>query len=657
MVLERRRPPRRTRYQVREAACQRPTPHTPSASGFSSGYRTNQGLAARARVIPAWTPRLGAAIIRLRPGFLADFSCLIRGAVVAAGQYDAFRVLRSGGVSGAVSVARGPGAVASASRQASDLAIDVLQAGGNAFDAAFSLAFSLCLYHPQAGNIGGGGYVLFCKAGDDPGAFDYREQAPRAARREAFLLQDGTADPDLTAYGPASVCVPGTVKAFFELHRRFGVLSARDLLHGIARRCEEGALVTQYEADCLNRLGPRLAASPEARRLYVRPRPFVVGDLLPNPGLARTLDLLSVEGDAAFYRGAIAESIVSDLSANGGFVAAEDLADYAIREVQPISMEVAGQRVWTVPPEAGGGLLLEILGILDRDETRQIPRDSPRIHHLLAQACKIAFIDRLDWHGDIPEAAGILSEKLGRNALDARFACLDLLRDIPTDVLANRIRLLGSDVLNQAPQAGPGAASGPSGKNTTHFAVVDAQGNAVSNSYTLNLRYGSKWAVDGAGFLLNGSIDSFSFAEGACNYYGVPGSAPNRFRPGARPASNMAPVLVTAGGQVRMALGTPGGPTIPTALAGVLFAILSHGVPPDQAVRAGRLHQQGWPDVLSHEPGFDRPDLLTALAAMGYPLKDKQETIADVHGVFRDGDSWLAVSDLRREGAAAAIQG
>jgi len=445
----------------------------------------------------------------------------------------------SGRNPGQVSTAQGKGAVASASRQASELAIAVLQDGGNAFDAAFALAFSLCIYHPQAGNIGGGGYLLFQEKGAQPKVFSYREQAPMGARREAFLLPDGTPDPDKTAFGPASVCVPGTVKAFFALQKRYGKLKAKDLLLAIARRAEAGASVTQYEADCLNRLAPKLAASPEARRIYVRPVPYQAGDLLTNAPLARTFERLAREGEAAFYRGRIAEQIVADLAANGGFVSAEDLAGYSFRELDPIGIELAGKRVWTVPPEAGGAMLLEILSILDRPSVSRHGHGSPAYHHHLAQACKMAFIDRLDYMGDLPLAGNpVYRELLTRAYGESLFELIDPARDTPTDALAGRMR------------AGRTGAGRDPGKNTTHFAIIDAEGNAVSNSYTMNLRYGSKWAVAGAGFLLNGSVDSFSFVEGQENYYGVIGNRANRFEPGKRPASNMAPVLVTGPGGV-----------------------------------------------------------------------------------------------------------
>jgi len=559
--------------------------------------------------------------------------------------YNSFRITMAARAAGQVSTARGRGAVASASSQASELAAAVLQDGGNAFDAAFALAFALCIYHPQAGNLGGGGYLLFQERGAGPKVFSYREQAPAAARREDFLLADGTPDPDKTAFGPASVCVPGTVKAFFELQKRYGKLKAKDLLLEIARRAEAGACLTQYEADCLNRLAPRLAVSPEAKRIYVRPEPFQAGDSLPNAALAGTLGILAREGEGAFYRGRIAEQMLADLGANGGFVSAEDLAGYQFREPEPIAIELQGRTVWTVPPEAGGAMLLEMLNILDRPDFCAWPLGSPGYHHHLAQAAKMAFIDRLDYMGDLPLGDNpTYRNLLTRDYGDRLFALIDPARDTATDLLAGRIR------------AGRRAEPHDAGLNTTHFAVIDAEGNAVSNSYTMNLRYGSKWAVAGAGFLLNGSIDSFAFTLGKENYYGVLGNQANLFAPGKRPASNMAPVLVTGAGGVEAVLGTPGGPTIPTSLANILMATLVHGQDPAQAVAAGRLHHQGWPDTLAHEPGFDRPELLAALAGMGYPTKDKHELIADVQGVWRAGAECLAVSDYRREGKALAVR-
>nr|WP_320131643.1 gamma-glutamyltransferase family protein [uncultured Holophaga sp.] len=554
--------------------------------------------------------------------------------------YGDFRVATSSKGPRTLSMATGRGAVASVSRDASTLAIAVMEDGGNAFDAAFALAFSLAVFHPQAGNIGGGGYLVFREKGAAPRAYNFREQAPLKARREDYLLADGNPDPDRTAFGPASVCAPGTVRAFFLLQQRHGRLKAADLLSAIARRAREGAVATQYECECLNRLAPKLSVSPESRRNYVRDTPWKAGELMFNPNLADTLEILAKEGPDAFYRGRIAEQILHDLSRNGGLLSWEDLAGYEVRESAPIGLEVGGRQVWTVPPEGGGAMVLEILNILDQPGFRALEWGSPAYHHHVAQAWKMAFIHRGDYLGDIPLSGDPVYQGLLQRESGARlFSLINPHRDIPSDELA---ALMG---------AGQGE-DGAKGRNTTHFAVIDAEGNAVSSSYTMNLRYGSKWSVAGAGFLLNGSIDSFSFAEGKENYFGVVGSRPNLFAPGKRPASNMAPLLVTAGGEVEAVLGTPGGPTIPTTMGEILAALLLHGRDPREVLGLSRMHHQAWPDKLSHEPGFDRPELLEALVDLGYTVKDKNELVSDVHGVFRDGEGCLAISDYRREGVA-----
>lgn len=552
----------------------------------------------------------------------------------------------SGAEAGAISTASGRGAVASAHAFASQLAIDALSDGGNAFDAAFALAFGLCVSHPQAGNIGGGGYLVYREGQAMPRAISFREQAPRAATREAFLLADGSPDPDKTAFGPLSVCVPGTVKAFFHLHAQRGRLKTADILSTIADRAAKGAVVTKYEADCLNRLGPKLAQSPEARKHYVKDVPWKSGDLLFNPNLEKTLRVLAKEGEAAFYRDRIADQIIADLSANGGCMAWEDLATYEVRETPALSLPVGGRRVWTVPPEGGGAMLLEILGLLDREAFRRTTPFSADWHHLVAQACKLAFIGRREYLGDVSTVGNAAFEGIfNPDELARRFAALDLQRDIPTDELARRIGAGKTDDKD-------------SGKNTTHFAVIDAEGNAVSCSYTMNLRYGSKWAIAEAGFLVNGSMDSFSFVEGRENYFGVVGSKPNLFAPGKRPCSNMAPTLVTKSTHgsdfTEMAVGTPGGPTIPTTLGAILAALLIHGVDAEEAIKLHRLHHQGWPDKLAFEAGFPDQALLDELAQRGYTLKDKQELISDIEGVFATDRGYTAISDWRREGKAMA---
>ncbi|MBN2324788.1 MAG: gamma-glutamyltransferase [Spirochaetes bacterium] len=564
--------------------------------------------------------------------------------------YDDFRMSIDKAPSGEMSVARGSrGAVASVSQEASLLAIEALKDGGNAFDAAFALAFALSVCHPQAGNIGGGGYCIFRPRGaSSPLVLNYRERAPLSVRRETYF-ESGTVDPEKTAFGPLSICVPGTVKAWFTLQKRWGRLSAKDMLLSVADLARKGVRLTEYQACCLNRLRPKLERSPESKAVYVkRGGSFERGDTLANPHLARTLETLASEGERAFYEGRIAEQIAREMETHGGLLTAEDLKSYEVDEVYPLKADVAGTEVWSVPPEGGGAVLIEIVQILDRDEFLKTELFSPRYYHYLAQACKMSFIDRFYYLGEID--AGLhpaFGAVLDRAYTERLFQLITDAKDIPSSEL-ERIMHRGKEELFGDRKWAEG-----SGGETTHFSVMDSEGNTVSNSYTLNLRYGSKWSVTDAGFLLNGSMDAFSFEEGKPNYFGVIGNRDNLLLPKRRPASNMSPVIVTRGKEIVMALGTPGGPTIQSTLAAVILLILCKTAP-DAAVKSARIHHQGYPNVLYKEQDGLSKKTVGTLAGYGYKVEDKSEPIGDVHGIFREADGLMAVSDHRREGYAAA---
>lgn len=565
-------------------------------------------------------------------------------------KYDQFRLQILKARKTKPSSAFGRGAVSSVSREATLFALDVLKNGGNAFDAAFALAFSLTIYHPQAGNIGGGGYLLYKpKNASQPSVLNYREIAPGAAKREHFLDENGLANPEVTAFGPRSICVPGTVRAFFNLHRSYGVLRSKDILCSLSRRAREGGRVTAYEAQCLNRLREKLSHSPESRNIYMKENgQFQEGDNLPNPNLARTFEIMAEEGEGTFYEGRIAEQIERDITDNGGFITVEDLKNYELREPDPIATELKGCTVWTVPPEGGGAILIEILNILNRGSFFRLQPFTPEYYHHLAQAYKIAFIDRMYYQGDTGlEQNQVYCDIFKKEASDRSFACIEKERNTKTEVLLQRLHGHNLAALYRGEI--------PGGFHTTHFSIIDREGNAVSNSYTLNLRYGSKWSVKGRGFLLNGSIDSFSFQPGEPNYFGLLGNRANLFAAGKRPASNMCPILVTRGKEIEMILGCPGGPAIPTTLSMILLSVLGSGVDPLDAVREGRIHHQGWPDVLYRERDKALARRLHPLKGKGYKIEQKNEPIGDVHAVFRRGDGYLTVSDNRREGHAAAI--
>jgi len=544
-----------------------------------------------------------------------------------------------------VCIAKGKGAVASVSRNATDLAINILKDGGNAFDAAFALAFSLTIYHPQAGNIGGGGYLVFKeKDSKIPGVINYREIAPSMARREYFIAEDGSADPEKTAFGPLSICVPGTVKAFFHLQKEYGLMNSKDILLKLASLAREGYPVTAYQAACLNRLSQKLSFSPESYKLYVKKEgKFIKGDLLTNEDLASTFEVLARDGEKAFYRGLIAEKIEKDITSNGGFLTAKDLENYSIKEVKPIYGEIMGKKVWTVPPEGGGAILVEILNILDREQFYKLNPLSGDFFHYLSQASKMAFIDRQFYQGDVNLKDNITYNSIFNHSYcDFLFKLIDSQRDIKTESLMEKMGRSKKQVFPDR------------NSQTTHFCVVDKDGNAISNSYTLNLRYGSKWSIQDAGFLMNGSIDAFSFTPGKPNYFGVIGNDANLFSVCKRPASNMAPVIVIDDEKKMMLLGTPGGPAIPTTLAIILMAFYN-GVAFPEAVKTGRVHHQALPDRLMKEIKGLPEKVIEELIMKGYEIKDKDELIGDVHGILVTEDGCIAVSDFRREGYASAI--
>jgi len=560
--------------------------------------------------------------------------------------YDSFRIALDKSEKGYVHVAKGKGAVASVSKKATEIAIDILKNGGNAFDASFALAFALAVCHPQAGNIGGGGYLLFKENRSlRPTVINYREKSPSESNLKYYIDRNGNPNPDTTTFGPKSVGVPGTVKAFFWLQKNYGALKSKDILLKLKELAEIGCEITQYQAECFNRLLPKLSVSPESKKIYAKPdRKLKAGDRLPNPDLAKTFAILAKEGEKAFYEGSIAEKIEEDITKNGGFVTVKDLKNYTIKISDPIFTEIDGKIVWTIPPEGGGAILIEIINILNNSDFYRIRPFSAEYYHYLAQAFKMAFIDRYFYIGDAElKDNKTYSNIFNLNYTDHLFNLILKDRDTKTNDFLMLMHGIDSDKIDNS-----------RANETTHFSVIDSDGNAVSNSYTLNLRYGSKWSVDGLGFLLNGSIDAFSFNPGRPNYFGVIGNRENIFKPNKRPASNMAPFIVTDGKDVEMIAGTPGGPKIPTTLAMIILTIIGHHLDPEEVIRRERIHHQAWPDIFYKEDILLNKNIIEALKAKGYRIESKAEPIGDVHGIFKIEDGFIAVSDYRREGYSLA---
>ncbi len=559
--------------------------------------------------------------------------------------YDSYRVNLF--VSGSCSVSKGRAVVSSVSRWATQFGISLLKSGGNAFDAAFGVGLSLSLFHPQAGNIGGGGYALLFKADSGKPIFiNYREKAPISIDINSYFKADGTLDPEKSSFGPTSICVPGSVKAFFYMHKRYGKLPSKDILREIADLSLEGYPLTKYQVECLNRLSPKLSFSPESKRIYVKDTEYKEGDIFVNKNLAKTFELLAEYGEDSFYRGEIADAMVRDISTNGGFLSSEDLANYEIKIEEPIYTEIGGKKVWTVPPEGGGAVLINLLNILDNDDFKNIGYGTGEYYHRLAQALKISFINRYAYLGDVDYKSNSEYRRIFDKDQWYRVYRKFLSRDVSRSYWIDRFFKNNRDIQQVRDY------------NTTHFSIIDDEGNAVSNSYTLNLRYGSKWSIDGYGFLMNGSIDAFSFKQGVKNYFGILGNRANLVSPGKRPASSMAPVIVTDKNGVFGLIGTPGGPTIPSTIFNVLWPLINNfDISPEKAVSSGRIHHQAWPDELYLEKDKFPASFAEEMARRGYRIEFKNEPIGDVHAVFRSSEEgvYTGISDYRREGMSMAI--
>jgi len=579
--------------------------------------------------------------------------------------YDELRLKHSVSSNRELSSAYGKYGIASVSKQATVFGLRVLSNGGNAFDAAFALAFALAFYHPQAGNIGGGGYLLYKRADSPaPEIINYREVAPGGVKIENYIKKNGEVDQEATSFGPSSVCVPGTVKCFCLIQKEYGILDQAYILKELVKEMENGAVITRYQANCLNRLSKKLAVCEESRKHYVKEGgSFREGDKLYNKELIETYQRIAEHGCEDFYSGKIAEIIEEDISSNGGFVTVDDLKKYELKMVEPIFAEFKDFRIWSVPPEGGGSILIDIINQLNNPTFYSIDVFGPEFYAGIAEASKVAFSRRLNYHGDVDiTGSEIYNLIFDRKEAEKKFIenILPKIKALKSNKLLKGNGFSGSekeDTNDHSIGDTSGRFNGvPSNKGeTTHFTIIDKWGNVVSNSYTLNLRYGSKWSVRGTGFLMNGSMDAFTFIPGKPNYFNVIGSRYNLLAPNKRPASNMSPVIITGkDAEVVAALGTPGGPAIQTTLATVILSYLLRN-DALRSVSESRAHHQGYPDILYWEEGFDG-DKLRILEKMGYNLKKKDEPAGDVHGAFRSENGYLFISDYRREGFANSVK-
>jgi gamma-glutamyltranspeptidase/glutathione hydrolase len=505
------------------------------------------------------------------------------------------------------------GMVASIHELASQTGIQIMQAGGNAVDAAVATGFALAVVHPQAGNLGGGGFMLIRMADGSTHFIDYREKAPGKATADMYLDAEGNVVPNESLVGYRSIGVPGSVAGMVYAQKKYGKLPLERVMAPAIRLAREGFALAWEDAQDLR--DEDLARFPESRRIFQRDGKYYdAGDILCQPELAKTLERIQQNPDD-FYRGDLAREIAAAIQKGGGLITAQDLANYEVKEREPIRGTYRGYEVISAPPPSSGGVaLMEILNILEGYDLGKYGNRSADAIHLISEAFRRAFFDRAEFLGDpdfskIP-VAQLIDKKYGsawRESINPEHASVS--KDLKRPGIFNE--------LERYARLRPPLSSGLEPENTTHYSVVDAAGNAVAVTTTLNDSFGSRVTV--LGFLLNDEMDDFTSKQGVPNVYGLIQGPANAIAPGKRPLSAMTPTIVLKNGKLFLVLGSPGGPKIISTVVNILVGVVDFGLDIQEAVNAPRFHHQWLPDTLFLEDGIS-PDTERLLQARGHKL-------------------------------------
>lgn len=524
--------------------------------------------------------------------------------------------------------------VVSAHPEASRVGVDVLRAGGNAIDAAVAVHFALAVVYPEAGNIGGGGFLLYRQHDRKVDALDFREKAPAAATRDMFLDSSGRVLENRSLIGHLASGVPGSVAGMVEAHRRYGSMSWSALLQPAIQLAENGFAVTKRQADRLNENLPDFVRASTMSCSWFREAKWKEGDLLRQPELAATLIRVRDEGNGGFYAGKTARLLVEEMERGCGLITLEDLQSYRAIWREPVRGWYKNYHLISMgPPSSGGIALIQMLKMLEHYPELSITSDKCRRLHLIAEIQKRAFADRAQYLGDADLVPVPVEALLDSGYLVHR---------------ASEIRL------NRAAQPHEfGAGSLPyESPETTHFSIVDPSGNAVAVTTTINDSFGSRVVVGGAGFFLNNQMDDFSLKPGHQNLFGLTGGEANAIAPGKRMLSSMTPTIVEQQDSLFMVLGSPGGSRIITSVLQVFLNTVDLGMDLQSAVNAGRFHHQGIPDTLFMEQDLFRRGIADSLAQLGHTVVLRKEMGAvDVVMIMPDGKR-LGAADPRGDDRA-----
>jgi gamma-glutamyltranspeptidase / glutathione hydrolase len=550
--------------------------------------------------------------------------------------------------------------VVSTHELASRAGAEIMQAGGNAIDAAVATGFTLAVVHPAAGNLGGGGFMLIRMADGKTHFLDYREKAPAAARPDMYLDAKGNVIEDASVIGHKAIGVPGSVAGMVYAEQKFGKLNLKQVIAPAIKLAREGYPLRWEEARDF-REDTYLGKFAESRRIFQRDGRFYnAGEIFRQPELARTLERIAENPDD-FYHGAMAKELAAAMQKGGGLITADDLAHYDVKEREPVRGTYRGYEIISAPPpSSGGAVLIEALNILEGYDLAKLGDRSAKSIHFIVEAFRRAFFDRAEFLGD-PDFAKIPVAQL----IDKRYAAAwrDSIEPGHASLSKELTRPAIFSELEQYASTHSQPSSWHESPHTTHYSVVDAEGNAVAVTTTINDWFGSRVTAEGLGFLLNDEMDDFSAKPGVPNSDGLIQGAANAIGPGKRPLSSMTPTIVVRNGKTVLVLGSPGSSKIITTVGNVLMGVVDYGMNIQEAVNAPRFHNQWLPDVVMVERWFS-PDTVGALRQMGYNVQIGLHDGGNASPYWSDAEciaidektgERLGASDVRNSGKAVGF--
>ncbi len=517
--------------------------------------------------------------------------------------------------------------VVSAHPLATQIGIDILKKGGNAVDAAIAVQFALAVCYPVAGNIGGGGFMVYRSAGGDVATLDYREKAPSAATKSMYLDTFGEPLAEKSIYGHLAAGVPGTVDGMFKAYEKYSLLKNWSaLIQPAIDMAEKGFPLTEREADNLNKNQDNFIKYNQSKTAFHREK-WLTGDLLIQKQLAKTLASIRDYGRDGFYFGQVADAIVSEMERGGGIITHKDLEEYQSIWRAPIIFGYRGHKLITMPPPSSGGIALaQLLKMIEPYDLKEMGFQSAAAVHLMVEAERRVYADR--------------SQHLG----DADFYPVPIKNLLDSVYIQNRMSDFNPRQASISEQISYGKIES---EETTHFSIVDTYGNAVSMTTTLNGSYGAFTVVDNGGFILNNEMDDFSVKPGSPNIYGLIGADANKIEPNKRMLSSMTPTIIEKEGQLFMVVGTPGGSTIITSVFQTIVNVIDFGMNADNAVQLPRFHHQWKPDLLYVETDALEPKVRNVLEAIGHNIKER-EPIGRVEVIVRTPNGqWQGAADKR----------